>query len=126
VLGADASSGEGSREEPGPGKSLLNGAIEYSGSTRWPFHLDPSYVEKRQETQSLVGKRVVERRAIAETELRSALQIPDPNEVSGRRFLVFGDVFTDGSTLREIARALRGAEALQVGGIVLACQPWRS
>jgi hypothetical protein len=33
VLGADASLGEGSRETAGPGKSLLKGAIEYSGST---------------------------------------------------------------------------------------------
>jgi|GEM_PF-1912861 len=51
---------------------------------------------------------------------------PRPVQVIGRRFLVFDDVFTDGSTLREIARALLVAGAEQVGGLVLARQPWSS
>jgi len=93
---------------------------------RWSFQLDPAYVEKSRETESLVGKTLVERRRICETELRDALRIPSPDGVTGRRFLVFDDVFTDGSTLREIARFLRDAGALQVGSIVLARQPWKS
>ena len=93
---------------------------------RWPVQLDPAYIEKSRETESLVGETLVERRRICETELRGALRIPSTDDVAGRRFLVFDDVFTDGSTLREIARALLGAGALHVGGIVLARQPWRS
>jgi predicted amidophosphoribosyltransferase len=37
---------------------------------------------------------------------------------------VFDDVFTEGSTLREVARALLMAGAEEVAGVVLARQPW--
>jgi predicted amidophosphoribosyltransferase len=94
---------------------------------RWPqLAPEPGLIVKTVDTPSLVGKTWVQRRTIAETEIRASLHLPDPSRVAGRRFLVFDDVFTDGSTLREIARALLIAGAEQVGGLVLARQPWSS
>ena len=56
----------------------------------------------------------------AACDLRAALEVRDPSRVSGRRVLVVDDVFTDGSTLREVAGVLRGAGAAAVSGLVLA------
>ncbi len=91
---------------------------------RWPFFLNPQLIEKVSDTPRLVGMTLAERKLTSETKLRSALRVPDPSLVKGRSFLVFDDVFTDGSTLREVSRSLRLAGASQVGGIVLARQPW--
>jgi predicted amidophosphoribosyltransferase len=66
-----------------------------------------------------------ERRHVASTVLRESLTVPDPSLVSNKNILVFDDVFTDGCTLREVARALLNAGAATVAGIVLARQPWR-
>jgi predicted amidophosphoribosyltransferase len=38
--------------------------------------------------------------------------------------LVIDDVFTEGSTLREVARALVTAGATEVAGLALTRQPW--
>jgi predicted amidophosphoribosyltransferase len=45
--------------------------------------------------------------------------------VAGSRILVIDDVFTEGSTLREVARALVKAGADEVAGLTLARQPWQ-
>jgi predicted amidophosphoribosyltransferase len=45
--------------------------------------------------------------------------------VAGARILVLDDVLTEGSTLREVARALRHAGAREVAGLVLARPAWR-
>jgi predicted amidophosphoribosyltransferase len=68
----------------------------------------------------MVGHSWSERKAIAEGPLRAALAIPHPDEVIGKRVLVIDDVFTEGFTLREVARALRLAGALEVSEVVLA------
>jgi predicted amidophosphoribosyltransferase len=65
------------------------------------------------------------RRLRAAGEVRAALVLTDPAAVVGRRVLAFDDVFTDGSTLREVAVALRRAGALAVSGLVLARHPVR-
>jgi predicted amidophosphoribosyltransferase len=97
--------------------------VEAAG--RWPFDLGPTRaIVKVRDTPSLVGKRLVERRTIAEHDIRGSLHIPNPAAIRGRSVLVFDDVFTDGSTLREVARALRRSGAEMVAGIVLARQPW--
>jgi predicted amidophosphoribosyltransferase len=85
----------------------------------------PPLIVKTKETPSLIGMNLARRRATAETEIRESLEIGDTSLIAGRRFLVFDDVFTDGCTLREVARALIGAGAAHVGGLVLARQPWR-
>jgi len=63
------------------------------------------------------------RRLRAAGELRPTLTVERPERVLGRRVLAVDDVFTDGSTLREVARALRLAGAVGVSGLVLARQP---
>ena len=53
---------------------------------------------------------------------RSQSQIPDL--VRGKRILVYDDVYTEGLTLREVARSLRDAGAIEVSEIVLAREPY--
>ena len=65
------------------------------------------------------------RRLRAAAEVRPALVVTDPDAVAGRRVLAVDDVFTDGSTLREVAYALRRSGAAAVSGLVLARQPVR-
>ena len=76
---------------------------------------------KRAPTRSMVDLPSAEaRRLWAAGELRAALTVPAPERVTGRRLLVVDDVFTDGSTLREVALVLRDAGAIGVSGLVLA------
>jgi predicted amidophosphoribosyltransferase len=89
---------------------------------RWPFVY--GVVEKRRETPAMAGRTLVGRRTVAEGPLRRALRVVTPRQVAGARILVFDDVFTEGSTLREVARALLMAGAEEVAGVVLARQPW--
>jgi predicted amidophosphoribosyltransferase len=62
---------------------------------------------------------------VTEADLRTALLVPRPNLVAKQRLLVFDDVFTDSSTLQEVAKALLDAGAQRIDGLVLARQPWR-
>ena len=66
------------------------------------------------------------RAEVAEREFGPALDVLDPAAIEGQSVLVFDDVFTSGLTLREVARKLKQAGASDVGGIVLARQPFRS
>lgn len=93
---------------------------------RWPFHLDdPPAVIKTAETERMRGKSYQERRANAEGPLRACLRVPDPSLTRGRRIVVVDDVFTDGLTLREVARALVSeGHASEVQGVTLARQPF--
>lgn len=93
----------------------------------WPFdNLDSPVIIKTKETTSLTGQSWARRRELAENEIRSSLIVPAPGRVKGMSILVFDDVFTDGSTLREVARALQRAGANAVSQVVLARQPWRT
>jgi predicted amidophosphoribosyltransferase len=102
---------------------LILAAADRLAGWRWPIEVD--LVAKVAETVPMAGLGLRRRRACAEGELRRALVVPDGASVAGRRVLVFDDVFTEGSTLREVARALGRAGALEVAGLVLARQPWR-
>lgn len=84
----------------------------------WPFETD--VITKVQPTGRFLGIGVEERRAIAEGELRAALRVPDLSRVEGRRVLVIDDAYSEGFTLREMARALRQAGAVEVAGLVFA------
>lgn len=90
---------------------------------RWEF--DPALVVKDRETPALVGLSRIARRACAEGPLRRALRVPSRAAVAGSRVLVIDDVFTEGSTLREVARVLMLAGAEEVAGLTLARQPWQ-
>ena len=81
-------------------------------------------VVKRCETPGMAGLGWAERQAVASGPLRRALLVPDPGVVAGSQILVIDDVLTEGSTLREVARALRRAGASDVAGLVLARPPW--
>ena len=107
---------------------LERAADEVSPGVPWPFDLgDRPAIVKTGPTESFTGKAYRERRAIAETQLRDALHIPDTNRTAGRSILVYDDVFTDGWTLNEVARALRlTGGAKEVCGVTLTRQPWKT
>jgi predicted amidophosphoribosyltransferase len=92
-----------------------------------PFDLEgvPAIV-KTGPTPRLAGRGHAERRRLAAERLRPLLRVPDPRRTAGRRLLVVDDVFTDGRTLDEVARALRlQGGAREVCGLALCRQPWR-
>ena len=84
----------------------------------WPFV--PDVITKSGPTGQFLGRGVETRRAIAEHSLRKALAVPDPAQVAGRRVLVFDDVYSEGFSLREMARVLLEAGAAEVAGLVFA------
>ena len=84
----------------------------------------PGAVVKLGETPPLAGLDGPGRRRAAASRLRPALSVPDPSAVRGRRVVVVDDVFTEGSTLREVAMALRRAGASEVAGLVVAAAEW--
>lgn len=96
---------------------LILDAAQTDGPT-WPFA--PALIAKSAPTGQFLGKSPRERREIAEGELRTALSVPEPDLVAGRRILVFDDVYSEGFSMREMARALIRAGAAEVSGIVLA------
>lgn len=75
-------------------------------------------LKKARSTPSLTRKPALERRRL----LHGAF-LADPRIVNSRRVLVVDDIATTGSTVREAARALRAAGALDVAGLVLARTP---
>jgi predicted amidophosphoribosyltransferase len=121
LLGMPCYTGPAARRSWDPVRRVAAVAERLAGP-RWPFlH---GVVEKRRETPAMAGRTLVGRRTVAEGPLRSALRVVTPRQVAGARILVFDDVFTEGSTLREVARALVMAGAEEVAGVVLARQPW--
>jgi predicted amidophosphoribosyltransferase len=98
-------------------------AAEIEEPIAWPFAYD--VIVKTAATEPMVGHSWRERRAIAEGQLREALRVTDPAAVAGKRILIVDDVFTEGFTIREIARALVRAGAIEVSEIVLAREPWK-
>lgn len=95
---------------------VLDAAQRYAPD--WPFA--PDLITKSGPTGQFLGRSVETRRAIAEHSLRSALAVPEPERVIGRRVLVMDDVFSEGFSLREMARALNQAGAAEVAGLVFA------
>jgi predicted amidophosphoribosyltransferase len=105
---------------------LVKAAAEEWPGEAWPFDItgEPLIV-KTEGTPSMVGHNARDRRGIAQGPIRAALRVTRPDDIRGRRVLVYDDVFTDGLTLNEAARALRRAGAAEVCGIALARQPYR-
>ena len=96
---------------------LVLEAAERAGP-QWPFV--PGLIAKSGPTGRFLGIGVEARREIAEGDLRRALSVPEPERIAGRRVLVFDDVYSEGFSLREMARALLEAGAEEVAGLVLA------
>lgn len=84
----------------------------------WP--IGSGLITKSAPTGQFLGKSPRERSEIAEGPLRAALSVPEPDLVAGRRVLVFDDVYSEGFSMREMARALVRAGAAEVSGLVLA------
>lgn len=102
---------------------LERAAAEVPPGTGWPFDLGGEpIIMKTGPTPPMVGNSYQERRQIAEGPLRAALRVT--RDVRGKRVLVYDDVFTDGLTLNEVARALRLAAAAEVCGVTLCRQPY--
>ena len=97
-------------------------AAEVEEPIAWPFTYD--VIVKTTATTAMVGSTWRQRKGTAEGDLRRALRITDPAAVVGKRILVIDDVFTEGFTIREVARALMLAGAVEVSEVVLARQPW--
>jgi predicted amidophosphoribosyltransferase len=95
---------------------ILDGALAVGPN--WPFV--PDLITKSGPTGQFLGRSVETRRAIAEHSLRDALAVPGPELVVGRRILVLDDVYSEGFSLREMARVLVSAGATEVAGLVLA------
>jgi predicted amidophosphoribosyltransferase len=94
---------------------------------RWPFDVGehPAAIIKTAATTPMTNKNWKQRHEIAQSELREALDVPDPDRTRGKTILVYDDVFTDGHTLNEVARCLKlKGEASQVCGVTLARQPY--
>ncbi|HEY2302340.1 MAG TPA: phosphoribosyltransferase family protein [Acidimicrobiales bacterium] len=113
--------GPGARRRWDPIGRVVAEAAGLAGR-RWP--VEAGAIVKTAETAPMAGLSLGGRRACAEGALRRALLVPDPARVRGARLLVVDDVFTEGSTLREVARAMRRAGAVEVAGLALARQPW--
>jgi predicted amidophosphoribosyltransferase len=96
-------------------------AAEIEEPIAWPFAYE--VITKTTATQPMVGHSWRERKAIAEGELRASLTVPDPTAVAGKRVLIVDDVFTEGFTIREVARALILAGATEVSEV--AREPWK-
>jgi predicted amidophosphoribosyltransferase len=105
---------------------LERAAAEVPLGSEWPFDIDgESVIVKTRPTPSMVGHSFRERRDIAQGPLRDALEVTRIRDVRGKTVLVYDDVFTDGLTLNEVARALRLAGANAVCGVTLCRQPFK-
>jgi predicted amidophosphoribosyltransferase len=118
--------GEGGRSFDHTRTILAETARRLDGERRLRFDLGPTpAIVRTGPTDRLAGRSHEERRRIAVTQIRRVLRVPAPGRTTGRRILVLDDVFTDGRTLDETARALRlQGGAREVCGLSLLRQPW--
>lgn len=86
--------------------------------------VEPGLVVKTRETPAMTGLGLTARQSVARGPLRAALSPAGGRGLDGTRVLVLDDVLTDGSTLAEVARVLRGCGASEVAGLVLARPAW--
>ena len=119
--------GDGGRNFDHTSDVLSRAAAEVPPNSGWPFD-DPAEptIAKTGPTPSMVKYSFKQRLRVAEGPLRESLAILHPDRVEGINVLVYDDVFTDGLTLREIARTLiLDGGAAGVCGVTLCRQPFR-
>lgn len=123
IVGNPSYTGAGAERDWDHIRLILEAAAD-AGGGRWPFDLEkPAAIIKTKPTSPLrQAARYQRRKEIAEMEIRAALAVPDAGRIAGKKILVFDDVFTDGLTLREVARLLRGRGAALVCGVSIARQ----
>jgi predicted amidophosphoribosyltransferase len=124
IVAAPSYVGPGARRDWDPVEEIIRAAAAEDGGM-WPWdHGVPAALVRTADCGRISAQRGSDRRAFAEARLRPTLAVPEPDRIAGRRLLVLDDVFTEGSTMRELARALRLAGAIEVAGLVLARRPW--
>jgi predicted amidophosphoribosyltransferase len=118
--------GQGGRKFDHTYAVIAYAAREARPGSSWPFGVFDEYtIQKKWPTTPLAGKPLAERQRIAREELRLSLYVGHPERTRGKRIVVYDDIFTDGTTLNEVARALREqGDASDVCGISLCRQPW--
>jgi predicted amidophosphoribosyltransferase len=82
-------------------------------------------IAKTGPTPKMVDLSWRERSDAALYKLAPLLQVLNPGLVADKDVLVYDDVFTSGTTLREVARKLKDAGAQHVDVVVLGRQPFR-
>lgn len=121
IIPSPTYSGAGGSERDHTAEVLRYAQIE-EGS--WPFRFD--IMSKTRKTDRLAGlSRFKDRVLLAETQIGPALRVDKPRAIAGKAVLVYDDVFTDGLTMREVARKLRASGASLVVGLALARQPYK-
>jgi predicted amidophosphoribosyltransferase len=120
LTGVPSFSGPGARREWDPVGAILS-ELGPMLSPRWT--VAPELVVKTEETPPMTGLSWGDRQAVAQGPLRRALRPVGP-PLGGAQVLVFDDVLTDGSTMREVASGLRRAGASEVAALVLARPAW--
>lgn len=121
VTAVPAYLGPGSRRTWDPVGAVLQALPDRLGPG---WAVEPGLVAKTAETPGMAGRGWAERQRIAQGPLRRSLLVPDPAAVRGAQILVLDDVLTEGSTLREVALALRRAGASDVAGLVIGRPAW--
>jgi predicted amidophosphoribosyltransferase len=119
--------GAGSRRDWDHIREILAAAdAEQVPPGRWPFDFaQPPVVLRTSDAPPMTGMNYQQRRVNAEGAVRGSLAVPDASRTMGRRIIVVDDVFTDGLTMREVARTLRlQGRAAEVQGVTLARQPF--
>lgn len=127
IVASPTWTGAGGRPFDHTREVLSYAASELVPGSKWPFETsgEPSIV-RLSATPPFVGCSYRERRRLAESALRPSLKVIHPERIRGRQVLVYDDVFTDGLTLREVARALmRDGGAVAVCGVTLCRQRYR-
>jgi predicted amidophosphoribosyltransferase len=122
ILGVPSYCGRGARRGWDPVGEIL---AKMEAIVGHDWHIDRDLIVKCSDTPAMQGRPWYERERVAAGPLRRALTVTDPTAVAGARVLLFDDVMTEGSTLREVARILRRVGAVDVAGLVLARTPWR-
>lgn len=112
--------GSGARRRWGHVELFCAEAASLSG-VEWPVL---ELVVKTRETAPMSGQPRHLRRQIGAAMLASALVVPCPDEVAGRRVVIADDVCASGETLTAVARALRQAGAAEAVALVLARAAW--
>jgi predicted amidophosphoribosyltransferase len=123
IVGVPSYTGPGARRVWDPVRLILDRLADVQGA-RWP--VAAGAVAKTAETPALSGLPVSERLRVAARQLGPRLQVAQPRVVAGARIIVVDDVFTDGSTLHEVARVLLRAGASEVAGLVIARPAWHA
>jgi predicted amidophosphoribosyltransferase len=114
-----AYTGPGARRPWNPAGAIL---AELPARLGRGWAIEPGLVVKEQETPGMAGLGWAARQAVARGPLRRSLRASRP--LGGAQVLVFDDVLTEGSTLREVAGVLRAAGASDVAALVLARPEW--